>query len=148
MIPFINKAVTPERIKGTKSGVEMILNTYDKTTKTFNIGKKQLHMIAPEFDIIMGIASGNKAIDMRDTHIGPNSLLKRRFDGISLIKPQHLKVELQKSMISPELIDIQDTVRIIILHVMSFILFVSSSEVARVWMFRVCEDIEALGTYN
>lgn len=51
-------------------------------------------------------------------------------------------------MISPELIDIQDTVRIIILHVMSFILFVSSSEVARVWMFRVCEDIGALGTYN
>lgn len=105
-------------------------------------------MTAREFDIIMGIASGDKAIDMRDTNIGPNSLLRRRFDGINLIKPQHLKAELQKCMVSPEAIDIQDTVWIIILHAMSCILFVSSSEVARLWMFRVCEDIESIGTYN
>lgn len=77
--------------------------------------------------------------------MGPNSPLKHKF---SLVKPKHLKAQLLKSMISPELLDIYDTVRIIILHVMSCILFVSSCEVARVWMFGVCDHIEELCNYN
>lgn len=96
----------------------------------------------------MGIASGHKNIDMKDTQVSPNSLLKRKFDGIRLVKPQHLKTQLLKSIISPELVDIYDTVRIIILHVMSCILFVSSSAVARVWMFQIYENIEELCNYN
>lgn len=68
--------------------------------------------------------------------MGPNSPLKCKF---SLVKPKHLKAQL---------LDIYDTVRIIILHVMSCILFVSSCEVARVWMFGVCDHIEELCNYN
>lgn len=128
--------------------MEKIINTYDKDDKTFHISNKQLLITPAEFDIIMGIASGHKNIDMKDTQVSPNSLLKRKLDGIHLVKPQHLKTQLLKSMISPELVDIYDTVRIIILHVMSCILFVSSSTVACVWMFRICENIEELCNYN
>lgn len=128
--------------------MEKIINTYDKDEKTFHIGNKQLLITPAEFDIIMGIASGHKNIDMKDTQVSPNSLLKRKFDGIRLVKPQHLKTQLLKSMISPELVDIYDTVRIIILHVMSCLLFVSSSAVARVWMFQIYENIEELCNCN
>lgn len=97
-------------------------------------------MITPaEFDVIIGIASWCKDTDMKDCQVGPTSLPKQKFDSISLVQPKHLKDQLLKSVTSPELVDIHDTVKIIILHVMSCILFIANSEVARVWMFQMCE---------
>lgn len=71
MLPFINKAVTPDCIKGIKSGVEKIVNTYDKDDKTFHIGNKRLQITPVEFGIIMGIASGSKDIDIKKYTDGP-----------------------------------------------------------------------------
>lgn len=96
----------------------------------------------------MGIASGHKGFDMKDSQISPDSLGLRKFAGINLVKPKHLKSQLLKSSISSELQDIHDTVKIIILHVMSYVIFVTSSEVARCWMFRVWDNIEKLRVYN
>lgn len=148
LLPFINKAVILDCIKGTKSGVEKILDTYDKKTRTFRLGNKQLVITPAEFSIIMGIQSGNRDINTKDTQVSPDSLLKRKFNGISLVKPTHLKTQILSSLASPDFQDIYDSVRIIILHVRSSILFVSTSEVARVWMFRVCENLDELCTYN
>lgn len=96
----------------------------------------------------MGIASSQEEIDMKDTQVSPNSLLKHKFNGFRLVKPQHLKAKLLESVTSPELVDIHDTVRILILHVMSCILFVMSNEVASVSMFRICDNLKDLCNYN
>lgn len=148
LIPFINKDIPPVCAKGTKTGLVKIIETYSKSDKAFIIGGKHLTTTPAEFDIIMGITSGNNNIDMKDYQISPNSLLKRKFSGVKIIKPQNLKSELLKSIAGTQLVDIHDTVRILILQVLSCILFVASNEVARVWMFRIVEDLSDLGSYN
>lgn len=148
LIPFVDKAVNPTCIKGTTHGVVKIINTYNKQQKTFVLGGKQLMITPTECDVILGITSGNKDIDLKDCLVGPASLRKRKFPNISEVKPKHLKTQLMQSIESSELVDIQDTIRLIILYVMSSILFVASSEVARWWMFRVCENLDELHEYN
>lgn len=142
----MNTAVIPTCIKGTKTGLAKIINTYNKIEQAFVIGNKHLMATPGEFGIIMGITSGNKVIDMKDCQVGPTSLLKRKFDGMNLVKPQHLKAQLLKSILGAELVDIHDTVKIFILHVLACILFLASNEVARIWIFRICDNINNLAT--
>lgn len=148
LLPFITKAVTPPCILGTKTGLIKIIDTYDKTKQAFIIGKKKLVITPSEFEVIMGITSGTRDIDMKDCQVGPTSLLKRKFNNLNLVKPHHLKIEVLNAVASSEIIDIHDNVRIIALHVMASILFVASNEVARVWMFRIYENLEELYDYN
>lgn len=44
--------------------------------------------------------------------------------------------------------DIEDTVKLIILHLMACVLFVVSSDIVHWWMFRVCEDLYDMRHYN
>lgn len=148
LMPFITKSVAPGCIKGTKTGLLKILETYSKPAEAFIIGNKELTVAPSEFDLIMGIASGSSDIDTKDCQVSPTSLLKRKFSNINVVKPHHLKAQLLESIAGTDLVDIHDTVRILILHVLACILFVASNEVARVWMFRICDNISELGEYN
>lgn len=148
LLPFINKAVNPKHIKGTKTGLVNILDSYDKAEQVFVIGGKRLRITAAEFELIFGIPSGNNIIDMKESTVGSESLGKRKFSDFPSITPTHLKQEVLKTMKSTDPRDIEDTVKMIILHVMACVLFVASTDVVRWWMLRICENLNELRNYN
>lgn len=148
LLPFINKTVNPKHVKGTKKGLISILDSYDKEQQVFVLAGKKLSITATEFEVIFGIPSGSTEIDMKDSTVSENSLGKRKFSNVLNITPSHLKTEIKQSMHSNMQQDIEDTVKLLILHTMSCVLFVASSDVVRWWMLRVCEDLSKLRDYN
>lgn len=148
LLPFINKAVNPKYIKGTNKGLVKILDSYDKEQQVFVLAGKKLSITATEFELIFGIVSGTADIDMKDSTVHEQSLGKRKFSDFPTITPTHLKTEILKSMKGTTQQDIEDTVKLIILHIMSCVLFVTSSDIVRWWMLRVCEDLGSLKHYN
>lgn len=147
-MPFVNKQIPATYTKGTQSGVVKILETYNRAEQAFIVGVKQLTITASEFEAIFGIASGNEEIDMKNCTVSEQSMGKRRFSEYSTITPKHLKAEILVSMKSNLQQDIEDTVKMIIVHVMACVLFIASSDVIRWWMLRICEDLHELHSYN
>lgn len=145
-MPFINNAVDPKHIKGTKMGLVDILDTYDKTQQVFVVGGKKLSITASEFEVIFGIASGPEDIDMKNSTIGDDSLGNHLFADTTIITPRHLKEEILKAMKGTDQHSVEDTVKLLILHVMACVLFVASTDIARWLMMRIC--LYELRSYN
>lgn len=148
LLLFINKSVNPKHIKGSTKGLVKILDNYDKDQQLFSIAGKHLTLTAIEFEAIFGIGSGNKKIDMKESLVDDSSLGKRKFANINTITLAHLKTELKESIKSSAPQDVEDTVKLVILHGMACVLFVASSDVIRWWMLRICEDLYDLKNYN
>lgn len=64
---------------------------------------------------------------MKNCTVSEQSMGKRRFSEYSTITPKHLKAEILVSMKSNLQQDIEDTVKMIIVHVMACVLFIASS---------------------
>lgn len=148
VLPFAKRRITPSCVKGTQKGTTNLLMTYDKQQKAFVIGGKNLTITPEECDLILGITSGSKDVNMRKASVIDSSLAQRKFMEYKTIKPKCLKDQLLKYIESDEQQDIEDTVRIIILHLMSNVLFVASGDVVNWWMFRTCDKLDALNEYN
>lgn len=148
LLPFINKAVNPKHIKGTKKGLVHILSSYDKEQQVIVIGGKKLSITPTGFTVIFGISSGTRDIDMKDSSVSDTSHAMHKFSDVLNITPTIMKTEILKSMKSSKPQDVEDTVKLLILHTMACVMFVASSDVARWWMLRICENLEALNNYN
>lgn len=59
-----------------------------------------------------------------------------------------MKEQLKITVESTKEEDIQDTVRIIVLHTLSCVLFVACSDVACFWQFKYCDNLDELWEYN
>lgn len=112
------------------------------------VAGKKLSITPTEFEVIFGIYSGNQDIDMKASSVEEDFLEKRKFWDVLNITPTHLETELLKSMKGTTPQDIEDTIKLLILHVMACVLFIASSDVVRWWMLRICEDLHALRNYN
>lgn len=118
-----------------------ILDSCDKNQQVFMVAGKKLTISAPEFEMIFGIASGSIDIDMKNSSVGEHSLGNYTFSEHNLITPKHLKEQIMKPVTSTEPRDIENTVKMMILHVMACVLFVASSNAVRWWMLRICINL-------
>lgn len=148
--PFINKQVNLQYLAGMQHGFVKILVSYSREYKAFVVGGYTLAMSPREFDLIFEITSGDKEVNMKQCSIDETTLDQRRFADRKNKKviATHLKKQLKISMKRSEQQDIEDIVRIIILHTLRFVLFVACSKYASWWMFRICENHNQLCDYN
>lgn len=55
LLPFINKAINPKHIQGTKRGLVNILDSYDKNQQGFLIAGKKLTITVSKFEVILAL---------------------------------------------------------------------------------------------
>lgn len=74
-------------LKGTQKGLVEILTTYDRKENEFLLGGHKLRIDTSEVDLIFGISSGQKEVNMCSCSIAESSLGRRRFS-----RGQHYRV--------------------------------------------------------
>lgn len=77
-----------------------------------------------------------------------SSLGRRRFLTRKRVTAVDLYNELLQCIEGTTKSDIEDTVRLIILHIVRCVLFVASVDIARGWMFKMCDKLDELRDYD
>lgn len=125
-----------------------MLLLYVKERNRFNIGGKDLKIEPSEIDIIFGIRSGDVYIRPQRTSLCESDLAMRKFKVFKKLRHGRLKQVLKEHVKSDNEIDVSDTAKIIIIHLMSNIFFVAGGELVNIWFFRICDDLDVLHSYN
>lgn len=146
--PFISKKVPSKSVTGMQKGQVEILMAYNRNDKEFHIGGHSLTIHPTEFELLFGVPSGDKEIDMTPSPVADSAFGRRKFPNKAKVTATDLLEELEKSVKGTSQRDIEDTVRILILHTVSSVFFVACADVARGWQFKLCEDLDKLRDYN
>lgn len=96
--PFINKRVTTKSVTGTQKGLVKILLTYDRKQKAFIMGGQKMTITLKEVELIFGIPSGNKEVDMSQSSIFDSAFGRRKFAGYKKVTAADLRVEIEECM--------------------------------------------------
>lgn len=122
--------------------------TYNSERNCFTIGGKHLRIEPKEFDLIFGIRSGETAIRPRRTSRQESELAMRKFSKYKKVSHGVLKQVLQNTLNNDDQMSIQDSAKIIIIHLLSCLFFVAGADQVNMWFFRICDKLEMLGSYN
>lgn len=149
VLPFVKGKYTPGSVRGLQDGTVQMLMSYRKDRNLFAIGVKDLTLEPNEFDIIFGIKSGDVAIRPKRTPKRECVLAMRKFKKYGKkIRPGHLKEVLKETVNEDDEVAVQDTVKIIIIIIISNIFFVAGADNVNMWFFKICENLEMLSTFN
>lgn len=148
IMPFIKGKYTTSNAWCMQAGAVQLFMTYNQGTDSFHIAGKELKIDPEEFDIIFGIKSGSLHVDTSRANFRESSLAKRKFQEYAKVRPGHLKTVLLEYLESTKDEDVADTVRIIVIHLLTSIFFVAGAEQVNWWMFRLVDDLENLREYN
>lgn len=148
VVPFTKGKFTADSVSSMQAGVVQLIKTYSPSGGGFNIGGRMLKMESSEFELIFGITSGDVKVDRTPANIGESSLAQRKFSEFKTIRPRNLKEVLEKHLSSDSAEDVADTVRIVVINLLSSVLYATCAEQVSLWMFRICEDLDKLHEYN
>lgn len=121
VIPFIKGKYFTGKVRGLQDGTAQMLMSYVKEMNCFNIGGKDLKIDPREFDIMFGIRSGHMDIRPRRTSMRESNLAMRKFNTFKKLRPGHLKKVLIDHLRSDNEVGVNDTVKIVIIHILSHI---------------------------
>lgn len=148
VLPFIKGKFSAGEVRGMQDGLVQALMSYVRERNCFNIGGKDLNIEPSEFDVVFGIKSGDVYIYPSRSSIRDPDLAMRKFQMFKKLRPGHLKLVLIGKLKSNDEVDVCDTVKIIIIHLLSNIFFVAGSEMVNIWFFRICDNLDWLSSYN
>lgn len=148
VLPFVKGKYSAGEVRGMQDGLVQMLMSYVEDRNCFHIGGKDLRIDPNEFDLIFGIKSGEVSIRPRRTSLNESDLAMRRFKTFKKLRPGCLKEVLKESLSGDTDMDITDSVKIIVIHLLSNIFFVAGGECVNIWCFRICEDLDLLTSYN
>lgn len=101
-----------------------------------------------EVELIFGIPSGNKKVDMSQSSISDSAFGRRKFAGYKKVTAADLRAEIEECMEGTSRQAIEDIVRLMILHIVGCVLFVACADITRGWMFKLCDNLEELRCYD
>ncbi|XP_012857591.1 PREDICTED: uncharacterized protein LOC105976874 [Erythranthe guttata] len=148
VMPFVRGLITRGSVRGTQTGTVTMLFTYDKNCKAFILGGKKLIINLRECDLIFGITSGEDPVNRKRSQIYDSPLAMRKFRQYKKLRTCHLTEQLLKYIHSDKQEDVEDTVRIVIIHLLCTVFFVTDGGRVNWWMFRICNNLDLLNKYN
>ncbi|KAL7126126.1 hypothetical protein ABFS83_14G164900 [Erythranthe nasuta] len=148
ILPFAKHEISISQVTGTQIGTVLILKTYNKEDRVFKIGGRELNVTEEDCNLIFGIKSGEKIISIRRTNKPEFGLTNRKFRDVEKIRLGMLKPKMLEYIDSRDDEDVEDVVRIIILHVLTSCFFATSGDQVSWWMVQLCDELYKLSDYN
>ncbi|XP_012857122.1 PREDICTED: uncharacterized protein LOC105976392 [Erythranthe guttata] len=128
-VPFAKHKLSRDDVPGTQNGTFKIMTSYSKTDRAFHIGGKNITITPQDCKLIFGIQSGNTQMTFDWSRKPQQGLAARRFAAHPSLHQKTLKHQLLQCVDSDNNEDIEDVVRLMILHLMSTVLFNTSAEI-------------------
>lgn len=148
VLPFVKGKYSAGEVRGMQDGLVQMLMSYDNSRNCFHIGGKYLKIDPSEFDVIFGIRSGDVYLNPTRSSLRDSDLAKRKFQIFKKIRPGFLRHVLKGSLDSDDEADVSDSVKVMIIYLLSTIFFVAGGDTVNMWFFRICDNLELLNSYN
>lgn len=153
LMPFIeDEKITHNSLKKSDYGINKILITYNRPERAFVLGGKRMTITQTECKLILGIKSGRRRMTIVENKYGSSNsthgLAVRRFQGIKTLRLGHLRDRIQELMPSDAPTDIEDVIRMIVLHLMTTVFFTSSGDCVKWAYLQYVEDFHRMNQYN